>query len=122
MKDVTLAQAAAADARLAAAESAPLLGVPLAHKDIFVTRDFVTTAGSKMLAGYRSPFDATVVQRLAQAGRRDPGQAQLRRIRHGVVQRKHRRRPYKPAAEPLGHRATSPAARPAPARSLCRPA
>jgi aspartyl-tRNA(Asn)/glutamyl-tRNA(Gln) amidotransferase subunit A len=40
----------------------------VAHKDIFVTRDFPTTAGSKMLEGYRSPFDATVVTRLAQAG------------------------------------------------------
>jgi len=45
-----------------------LEGIPIAHKDIFVTRDFDTTAGSKMLAGYRSPFDATVVARLAQAG------------------------------------------------------
>ncbi len=62
--DVSLAQARAADARLAAGEHTPLLGVPLAHKDIFVTRDFPTTAGSKMLAGYRSPFDATVVSRL----------------------------------------------------------
>jgi len=42
--------------------------VPIAHKDIFVTRDFPTTAGSRMLEGYRSPFDATVVNRLAQAG------------------------------------------------------
>jgi aspartyl-tRNA(Asn)/glutamyl-tRNA(Gln) amidotransferase subunit A len=66
--DVTLAQAKAADARIAAGETAPLLGVPIAHKDIFVTRDFPSTAGSKMLEGYRSPFDATVVQRLAQAG------------------------------------------------------
>ena len=66
--DATLAQARAADARLAAGDTAPLLGVPIAHKDIFVTRDFPTTAGSKMLAGYRSPFDATVVDRLAQAG------------------------------------------------------
>jgi aspartyl-tRNA(Asn)/glutamyl-tRNA(Gln) amidotransferase subunit A len=40
--------------------------VPIAHKDIFVTKDFVATAGSKMLAGYRSPFDATVVSRLGQ--------------------------------------------------------
>jgi aspartyl-tRNA(Asn)/glutamyl-tRNA(Gln) amidotransferase subunit A len=64
----SLAQARAADARLAAGERAPLLGVPLAHKDVFVTRDFATTAGSKMLAGYRSPFDATVVRRLADAG------------------------------------------------------
>ena len=66
--EATLAQARAADARLARGETAPLLGVPIAHKDIFVTRDFPTTAGSKMLAGYRSPFDATVVARLAQAG------------------------------------------------------
>jgi aspartyl-tRNA(Asn)/glutamyl-tRNA(Gln) amidotransferase subunit A len=67
-EEASLAQAAAADARLAAGERTPLLGVPLAHKDIFVTRDFPTTAGSKMLEGYCSPFDATVVQRLAAAG------------------------------------------------------
>jgi aspartyl-tRNA(Asn)/glutamyl-tRNA(Gln) amidotransferase subunit A len=66
--EVTLAQARAADERIARGESAPLLGVPIAHKDIFVTRDFPSTAGSKMLAGYRSPFDSTVVARLAQAG------------------------------------------------------
>ena len=64
----SLAQAKAADARVAAGERTPLLGVPLAHKDIFVTRDFPTTAGSKMLEGYRSPFDATVVSKLAQQG------------------------------------------------------
>ena len=66
--DVSLAQARAADARLAAGERTPLLGVPLAHKDVFVTRDFPTTAGSKMLENYRSPFDATVVGKLATAG------------------------------------------------------
>ncbi|MFM2065851.1 MAG: Asp-tRNA(Asn)/Glu-tRNA(Gln) amidotransferase subunit GatA [Pseudomonadota bacterium] len=66
--EVALAQAAAADARRAAGERGALLGVPLAHKDIFVTRDFPSTAGSKMLAGYRSPFDATVVAKLAAAG------------------------------------------------------
>lgn len=65
---VSLAQAHAADARIAAGERTPLLGVPIAHKDIFVTRDLPTTAGSKMLAGYRSPFDATVVARLAAQG------------------------------------------------------
>ncbi len=65
---ITLAQAQAADARLATGDNAPLLGVPIAHKDIFVTQDFPTTAGSKMLAGYRSPFDATVVTKLSQAG------------------------------------------------------
>lgn len=65
---VTLAQAKAADARIAAGEAAPLLGVPIAHKDIFVTKDFPSTAGSKMLEGYRSPFDATAVRKLAEAG------------------------------------------------------
>lgn len=66
--DVSLAQAKAADARLAAGERTPLLGVPLAHKDVFVTRDFPTTAGSKILENYRSPFDATVVSRLGAQG------------------------------------------------------
>ncbi len=66
--EVSLAQARAADTRLAAGERSPLLGVPLAHKDVFVTRDFPSTAGSKMLENYRSPFDATVVSKLAGAG------------------------------------------------------
>ena len=66
--EVTLAQARAADARIAAGERSPLLGIPIAHKDIFVTKDFPTTAGSRMLEGYRSPFNATVVQRLSDAG------------------------------------------------------
>ena len=66
--EATLAQAKAADARLAAGNAGALDGVPLGHKDIFVTKDFPTTAGSKMLQGYRSPFDATLVARLAQAG------------------------------------------------------
>ncbi len=66
--EVTLAQARASDAKLADGTAGPLEGVPVAHKDVFVTRDFTTTAGSKILAGYRSPFDATVVQRLRAAG------------------------------------------------------
>ena len=66
--EAALAQAQAADARLQAGERTPLLGVPIAHKDIFVTRNLPTTAGSKMLEGYLSPFDATVVTKLADAG------------------------------------------------------
>ncbi|MGJ7536697.1 MULTISPECIES: Asp-tRNA(Asn)/Glu-tRNA(Gln) amidotransferase subunit GatA [unclassified Variovorax] len=67
-EEVTLAQARAADALIATGNAPSLAGVPIAHKDIFATADFATTAGSKMLAGYRSPFDATVVRRLAEAG------------------------------------------------------
>ena len=70
--DAALTQARAADARRAQGQATALTGVPLAHKDIFVT-DFAasglpSTAGSKMLAGYQSPFDATVVARLRDAG------------------------------------------------------
>ncbi|MCR5884716.1 Asp-tRNA(Asn)/Glu-tRNA(Gln) amidotransferase subunit GatA [Rhizobacter sp. J219] len=65
---LALRQAEAADQRRAAGERGALLGVPLAHKDIFVTQALPTTAGSKMLKGYLSPFDATVVNKLAQAG------------------------------------------------------
>ena len=66
--EVTLAQAKAADARIARGQATPLTGVPIAHKDIFVTRDFASTASSRMLRGYMSPFDATVVENLANAG------------------------------------------------------
>jgi len=69
--DAAVAAATAADAKRAAGGDGsdhPLLGVPIAHKDIFVTTGSSTTAGSKMLQGYRSPFDATVVARLKAAG------------------------------------------------------
>ena len=66
--EVTLVQARAADARIARGEATPLTGVPVAHKDIFVTRDFASTASSRMLKGYMSPFDATVVEKLGNAG------------------------------------------------------
>lgn len=65
---LTLAQARASDERLAQGQGGPLEGVPLAHKDIFVTTGWPTTAGSRMLAGYQSPFDATVVRQLGAEG------------------------------------------------------
>lgn len=65
---LSLSQARAADAQLAAGNAPALAGVPIAHKDIFATADLPTTAGSRILAGYRSPFDATVVRKLAEAG------------------------------------------------------
>ncbi|HEX8604311.1 MAG TPA: amidase family protein, partial [Pseudoduganella sp.] len=67
-RQLTLAQAADADARIAAGNAHALTGVPVAHKDIFVTRGWRSTAGSKMLADYVSPFDATVVEKLQGAG------------------------------------------------------
>ncbi len=66
--DEALAQAREADRRLRAGEAGPLTGVPLAHKDIFCTRGVRTTCASRMLEGFVSPFDATVVERLAAAG------------------------------------------------------
>ena len=66
--EATLAQARTADAAISAGQASTLTGIPIAHKDVFVTRDFATTAGSKILAQYMSPFDATVVARLKDAG------------------------------------------------------
>lgn len=65
---LTMQQAAAADKRIAKGNANPLTGIPIAHKDIFVTKGWRTTAASKMLANYVSPFDATVVEKLNAAG------------------------------------------------------
>ncbi|NUQ39535.1 MAG: Asp-tRNA(Asn)/Glu-tRNA(Gln) amidotransferase GatCAB subunit A, partial [Caldilineales bacterium] len=66
--DLALAQAAAADARRAAGEDAPLLGVPLAVKDVITVRGMPTTAASRMLAGFMPPYEATVSERLRAQG------------------------------------------------------
>ncbi|MGL6234364.1 MAG: Asp-tRNA(Asn)/Glu-tRNA(Gln) amidotransferase subunit GatA [Segniliparus sp.] len=65
-----LAAARAVDESLARGEApaSPLAGVPVALKDIFTTKDMPTTAGSKILEGWRSPYDATVTARLRAAG------------------------------------------------------
>ena len=63
-----LAQAQAADARLAAGEAGPLTGIPIAHKDIFCTRGLRTSCASRMLDNFLPPYDATVVERLDAAG------------------------------------------------------
>jgi aspartyl-tRNA(Asn)/glutamyl-tRNA(Gln) amidotransferase subunit A len=67
-RSFTLQQAALADQRIAAGDSTMLTGIPIAHKDIFVTKQWRSTAGSKMLENYVSPFDATVVEHFKQAG------------------------------------------------------
>src|ERR1700682_2005354 len=67
-EEQSLAAAGAADRLIAAGKAGPLTGIPLAHKDIFCTRGWLTTCGSKMLANFTAPYDAHVIQRLNEAG------------------------------------------------------
>ena len=67
-EETALAQARAADARIAAGEAGPLTGVPIAHKDIFCTLDVRTSCGSRMLENFIAPYDAAVVSNLQAAG------------------------------------------------------
>jgi len=64
----SLAQAAAADQRLAKREASPLTGIPIAQKDIFCAKGWRTTCGSKMLGNFVSPYDAHVIEQFNQAG------------------------------------------------------
>ena len=66
--DQALEAAKSADEARAAGNDSVLNGLPLVHKDIFCTRDVLTTCGSRMLENFISPYDATVVERLAAAG------------------------------------------------------
>ncbi|NIW24134.1 MAG: Asp-tRNA(Asn)/Glu-tRNA(Gln) amidotransferase GatCAB subunit A, partial [Gammaproteobacteria bacterium] len=66
--DQALVQADAADERRAAGTATPLTGIPIAHKDIFCTRGVKTSCGSRMLDNFVSPYNATVVAKLEEAG------------------------------------------------------
>ena len=63
-----LKAAQAADERIAAGDAGALTGIPIAHKDVFCTKDLLTTCGSKMLGNFASPYDAHVVSLLRAAG------------------------------------------------------
>ncbi|MGK9067238.1 Asp-tRNA(Asn)/Glu-tRNA(Gln) amidotransferase subunit GatA [Stutzerimonas chloritidismutans] len=67
-EEQAIAQARAADARRANGETGALLGAPIGHKDLFCTKGVRTSCGSRMLDAFTSPYDATVVERLANAG------------------------------------------------------
>ncbi|MEN8670607.1 MAG: amidase, partial [Ketobacter sp.] len=67
-EEQALAQAKAADQRRAAGNAAPLTGVPIAHKDIFCTQGIKTSCASKMLDNFIAPYNATVVEKMADAG------------------------------------------------------
>lgn len=67
-EDMSLAQARAADAMIAAGKASPLTGIPIAQKDIFCAKGWLTTCGSKMLSNFVSPYDAGVIERFNQAG------------------------------------------------------
>lgn len=64
----TLAQAQAADARIAAGNAEPLTGIPFAQKDIFCAKGWQTTCGSKMLANFVAPYDAHVISQFDAVG------------------------------------------------------
>ena len=66
--EATLAQARAADERIARGDARPLTGIPVAHKDLFCARGWRTTCGSRMLANWIAPYDAHVVERFAAEG------------------------------------------------------
>jgi aspartyl-tRNA(Asn)/glutamyl-tRNA(Gln) amidotransferase subunit A len=66
--EMSLAQAKAADARLAAGQADALTGIPFAQKDIFCAKGWLTTCGSKMLSNFVSPYDAHVISRFNDAG------------------------------------------------------
>ncbi|OGV76836.1 MAG: aspartyl/glutamyl-tRNA amidotransferase subunit A [Methylotenera sp. RIFCSPLOWO2_02_FULL_45_14] len=67
-RDKSLAQAKAADARIAAGNAEPLTGIPIAQKDIFCAKGWQTTCGSKMLANFIAPYDAHVITQFDNAG------------------------------------------------------
>ncbi len=67
-QEKSLEQAKDADQMIASGQASPLTGIPIAQKDIFCAKDWLTTCGSKMLSNFVSPYDAGVIERFNQIG------------------------------------------------------